>query len=282
MKKKSLLLVLASILLITAFAVAANAAGLIGTDDAPEAVEVATTTAADTEAADTAAVTDATTEATTEATAEAATEPLYTSWTDRSGVTYYIDAEGREPGVVYVSSEVDCFGRTHWFDENGKEPHKFEYSPEEKAQQFLDTQIAQPSTYDSRMIRKENLIKYIDELLNGRSADELSEIEKETYDKYVEELDYIHEHFDGKRELYENGDNRVWCNLYTRLWEEQGMLEYYKEDLKMGVLPEETKWCIERCEKKLAIYEKCIEMYERGADELTVLTYMYDQIWNIN
>ena len=184
--------------------------------------------------------------------------------------------------VKLFADGIDYGGFAKWFDPYGKRYRNHEPSSKEKAQQFLDDVLPQPNCYDTWMSRKEELLRFCEELRKAKNVDELVGAEKDYYDECLRQLNFIYENLDGKREVLLNGDNRVWVNLYEQLARMYGEIARYEKELKNGENPEIAKEEIAICEKKLAVYEHCIEMYEQGEDELTVLTYMYAQLRDIN
>ena len=246
----------------------------------------ATTTAATTTTPATTTEPPATTEATT----------TYTSFIDYAGVMRYLDADGKEPGVVYVTYYTDEYGKTDWVDENGKNPPKAYDSPAERAQRFLDTKERAYNYYDSWMESQENLLRIVQEIESTRNVDELVGGEIENYEDCLHDLAFIKKYIEGKQEVLSKGNSKIWELLYGNIHSEYRQIvrlerkldiwenpnsryskTLYDEDMNGNLkgTPESTREYIKECEERIAFCEHCIEMYEQGAMELTVVSYYF-------
>ena len=289
MKKKLLISCLVLVALLSAVAVAASAAGLFEADDIPASVEItttsATTEAVTTEATTTVTTTEATSPATTTvptttttaeitttvATTEATTtEPQYTSWTDRQGSMYYLDAEGKEPGVVYVSSEVDDCGKIHWFDENGKEPHKPELSIEEQVTQMIRSVSEEQKWARDIMLEKASLTSEREQLLSGKSEADLTEAEKKRLNEIDQRLAFMHLNYGQMTPEQFDVSFFFLADIKAELEELQNQELYHFKGA-------DTRDAVEN-RLRIEIYQTCLDMYDNGATIKEVLIYEYTQL----
>ena len=225
----------------------------------------ATTTAVPTEAATTAAtVPTATTTVettTTSAVSDPAVQLPMTELTPKTTETLPA-AELPPETSAYMT---DHWGNTHWLDENGKEPTPPDPTEEELVDQFIARIEETRLWYLDLIAEKEVLTVERKALLNGRSEDALTEDEKtrlaEIDDKLLEI--WFHEPLDPDR--YE-------LETYVLNWLRED-IPYYTCLLETSLKDYVGDPVAVRYRNIIEVSQKCLEMYDNGADIREIIGY---------